>query len=130
MNFIGIFGIDPEWIWAGGTLVGFLLLAILFSIGSRRFLKKLLKTKTSLDEVFAEAIRGLVVWALILGGAYAAVLHVSAVLQDTIFWPFVGQCFTIAWILLAIRTAIKVLNAISHWKIDRLITVAKRMFGT
>ncbi len=120
--FVGqnVIAVAPEWIRASGILGAFVLLALIVRFAWKALIGRWIKrTETTLDDAILTPLRGLAFWALILSGAYFAAQEIYRARQETVIWPLLGQAFTIGWILLAVGTAVRILNAYAKWKIEQ-----------
>ncbi|HUT75904.1 MAG TPA: mechanosensitive ion channel family protein [Armatimonadota bacterium] len=103
---------------AGGILLGFVLAMLAVRLLWLRVLGPLVRrTETELDDVILVPLRGLVVWGLLLLGLYAAAWSL-----DTLPWTprvvaVAAKVFGIAWLVLAIWTALRIFNGLVAWRV-------------
>lgn len=117
---LGIIAVGSEWIRAGGIFLFFLVAAmIVAALWKPIFGRLVAKTTSTLDDMIVSRIRGPVIWALIVAGAYNAFLEISATQKQTVIWSMLGKAFTIVWILLAVVSINRIFNILSRWKIEQ-----------
>jgi len=110
--------IESVWIRAGAILCSFLAVALAVSVLWRKVIEQAAKkSKTPVDDLIFSALRGLIIWGLILSGAHYAFVELSATQTKTVIWPMLGKGFTIAWIFLLVSTAMRFLNSFARWRI-------------
>lgn len=109
-----------EWLTAGAVFAGFLLAALLIAGFWRTVLSRWVsRTESNLDNLTAEALKNLVVWGIVLAGAYYAIRGLPSIRNDEVYGPLVGKIFGIGWALLAVSVAIRLVGAISYWNIGQ-----------
>ncbi len=107
---------------AGGILAIFLLAALLVRIVWTRVVESLAKgTHTELDDAVVQSLRGLIVWALILMGFYYSVssLPVMESESKSQIVTLIGRMFGVAWVVLAVWTALSLFNDVVYWYVRR-----------
>ncbi|MBS1703096.1 MAG: mechanosensitive ion channel [Armatimonadetes bacterium] len=114
--------VKQEWLRAGGIMLAFLLGWVIIAVVGKKVFKKLVaRTNSQLDDIILSALHGLAQWAIIIAGAYFAFREVTAAEPETTIWTIIGKGFTIAWVGLAIASAIRIFNAYSQWKIEQTL---------
>jgi small-conductance mechanosensitive channel len=115
---IAIIAITPEWARAGGIVATFFLFAALVALMWNRTIGRLTeRTSSGLDDLLMSAVRSLVIWALVFGGIYTAVVEISVTYPQSALWTVVTKGLTIIWILLAVHTLNKISKDYAKWKI-------------
>lgn len=101
-------------------LIVFLSAAGLASILWRKVIDvRIAKTQSPLDDMISAALKGLVIWGLILSGGHYAFLELSVTQKQTVIWTLLGKAFIIGWIYLLVTTAMKFMNSFARWRISQ-----------
>ena len=115
---------SSQWLNAGAILAGFLVLALIVRLISHHlFVKVLKRERTAVDNIILISIKSLVFWALLLIGSYFALLEVVSRSGNTAILPATAKLFTIAWVILATVTAVRILSLLSKWRIEQARTL-------
>lgn len=107
---------------AAGILSIFLVAALLVRIVWTRVVESMARgTHTELDDAVVQSLRGLVVWALILMGFYYSVssLPVMESESKSQIVKLIGRMFGVAWVVLAVWTALSLFNDVVYWYVRR-----------
>lgn len=113
--------IQSEWIRAGAILAAFLAVALLASMLWQKVIDaRIRQTRSPVDDMISSALRGLIIWGLILSGAHYAFLELSVTQSETVIWTLLGKGFIIAWIFLLVTTAMRFMNTFAQWRIGQV----------
>jgi small-conductance mechanosensitive channel len=109
-----------DWFTAGGILLLTGVALVVVRIGWMRFLRPWVqRTRTRLDDMALLALRGLVLWGLFLTGLYYAVYSLRVIRSYPSILDLLGKGFSIAWVVLALFTGLRLFNSVVDWYIRR-----------
>ncbi|MBM4085191.1 MAG: mechanosensitive ion channel family protein [Planctomycetes bacterium] len=109
---------------AGGILGAFLLATLVVRVFWMRVLgPSVRRLAPELDEIILRPTRTIVLWGLVLTGLYNALTSIEAVWSRANLVSGMGKAFSVAWVLLAVWAAVKLLNGLTAWYVH---SVAKR----